>query len=399
MTTKLSQEPYESQVLKTPFHSRTAPLCKTNDWSSWAGYTTVNVFSNVEREYFAIRNAATLFDISPMIKYSITGPDAERFLNRLQTRNIEKLNPGKVAYTVWCNDDGMVIDDGTIFRLSDTDFRLCSQERHLPWLLDTAIGFNVTVQDVSESIAGLALQGPTSCAVLKSLGLEGIETLRPYAYASFDLNGHELGVSRTGFTGDLGYELWVDPNDAEYLWDRLIADEALFGITAIGSAALEVARVEAGFIQANVEFFAGDLATRPGRLRSPFELGLGWLVDFDKGHFVGRRALLRERETGSRYALVGLDIEGNKPAVDSFIYHGKDTQVGVVTSALWSPSAKRNIAFASLKIPYNEGRHTLWADTYIQRELKWERIAAPCRITDKKFFNPPRRWAVPAADM
>ena len=391
-------EPYQAQVLHTPFHSRTAALCRANEWSSWAGYTTVKIFTSVEQEYFAIRNAAALFDLSPMVKYAIAGADASRFLNRLLTRDIDKLKPGRVGYAVWCNDDGMVIDDGTVFRFGDNEFRLYSQERHLPWLLDTAIGYQVSITDISETIAGLALQGPTSCAVLKALGLEGVENLAPYAMTRFDLEGHGLDVSRTGFTGDLGYELWIEPAAAERLWDRLMEAGRLHGIRPMGSAALEMARIEAGFIAANIEFFAGNLATRPDRLRSPFELALGWLVDFKKGQFVGRRALLRERETGSRYALVGLDIDGNKPATDAFIYRGKRSQAGVVTSAMWSPSAKRNIALASLRTPYDQPGHALWADVHVQRELKWERIAAPCRVTDKRFFNPPRRWATPAAD-
>ena len=394
----MTSAPYEAQVLKTPFHSRTAALNKANNWSSWAGYTTVNVFTHVEKEYFAVRNSATLFDLSPMTKYAITGPDAARYLNKLLTRDIDKLNVGRVVYAVWCNDDGMVIDDGTVFRLSDTNFRLCSQERHLPWMLDTAIGFNVQIEDVSDAVAGLALQGPTSCAVLKSMGLNGIENLKPYGLTRFDLDGHNLDVSRTGFTGDLGYELWIDPVAAEHLWDRLMEAGHLYGIMPMGSAALEMARVEAGFIQADVDFVAGDIPTRTDRLRSPFELDLGWMVDFNKGHFNGRRALLQERKNGSRFALVGLDIEGNKPAVNSYIYHGKETEVGVVTSAMWSPSTKRNIALASIRVPYDLNSVALWADTYFQRELKWERIAAPCKITDKRFFNPPRRWATPAAN-
>ena len=215
-------EPHEAQVLRTPFHSRTAALCRANEWSTWAGYTTVNVFTSVEQEYFAIRNTAALFDLSPMVKYAITGTDAPAFLNRLLTRDIDKLKPGRVGYAIWCNDDGMVIDDGTVFRLAQTEFRLYCQERHLPWLLDTAIGYRVSVEDISETIAALALQGPTSCAVLKALGLDGVETLEPYAMTEFDLDGHTLGVSRTGFTGDLGYELWIDPAGAEQLWDRLM---------------------------------------------------------------------------------------------------------------------------------------------------------------------------------
>ncbi len=391
-------EPYETQLLETPFHSRTSSHCKTGLWSAWSGFAAVSVYSRVEQEYFAARNTSALFDISPMTRYSITGPDAVSYLNRLLTRNMDKVGPGRVAYVVWCNDAGMVIDDGTVFNLGENKFWLCSQERHLPWLLDSAIGYKVSIEDITCSVAGLALQGPTSCRVLKELGLAGIENLKPYSLKSFDSGENRLIVSRTGFTGDLGYELWVEPDLAEPLWDRLIDAGQHYGLWPMGSAALDMTRIEAGFIQAGVEFLPGDLATRPHRLRSPFELGLGWLVDFDKGHFIGRRALLKEHHRGSRYALVGLDIAGNKPALHSFIYHGKSTEVGIVTSAMWSPTCKRNIAIALLKTPYDNAKKALWADVYVHRELKWDRVKAPCRIVSKQFFNPARRWATPAGD-
>lgn len=394
-------QPYEVQVLETPFHSRTAELCRTNEWSTWSGYTTPDVYTNMELEYFAARNTATLFDISPMTKYAITGPDAGRYLDRLLTRNMAKVNPGRVVYGLWCNDAGMVIDDGTVFCLGENDYRLCSQERHLPWLLDSAIGYEVAIEDITAGIAAVSLQGPTSCAVLKAMGLAGglagIEELKPYAHAEFQLGGRPLMISRTGFTGDLGYELWIDPAGAGELWDRLMEGGRLHGIRPLGSKALDMTRIEAGFIQAGVEFFPGDLSTRPDRLRSPFEIGMGWLVDFEKGHFIGRRALLREKQAGSRHALVGLDIAGNKPAHHSFIFQGRNKEVGIVTSALWSPTCKRNIALASLRTPYDKA-HGLWADVYVHREQKWERIKAPCRVVDKQFFNPPRRWATPAGD-
>ncbi|NQV46390.1 MAG: aminomethyl transferase family protein [Rhodospirillaceae bacterium] len=394
----MTPEPYEAQLLETPFHARTSSLCSTRQWGNWSGFASVNAYTSVDMEYFAARSTAALFDISPMTKYAITGSDAASYLNRLLTRNMEKVKPGRVVYAVWCNDAGMVIDDGTVFCLGENDYRLCSQERHLPWLLDSAIGYNVEIKDITSGIAALAVQGPTSSAVLKAMGLVGIENLKPYSLTEFDLDGHSLMVSRTGFTGDLGYELWIDPGAAELLWDRLMEVGSLYGLRPMGSEALEMTRIEAGFIQAGVEFFPGDLPTRPDRLRSPFELGMGWLVDFDKGHFIGRRALLQEKKTGSRYALVGLDIEGNKPALHSFVYQGKDTEVGIVASAMWSPTCKRNIAIASLKTPYHKDNHGLWVDVYVYRELKWERIHASCKVVDKQFFNPPRRWATPAGD-
>ena len=386
-------------ALPTPFHSRTSRMCRTNDWVRWAGYTTVQVFTDVELEYFAVRNASTLFDLSPMVKYRIAGADAAPYLNRLLTRDVSKLRPGRVAYSVWCDDRGKVLDDGTLFRLSDSEFHLCSQERHLCWLLDSAIGFDVTIDDISEDVAALALQGPTSCAVLKGLGLAGVEMIKPFHIAHFPFEGDSLMVSRTGFTGDLGYELWVAPAMAELLWDRLMEAGSELGITPIGSQALELVRIEAGFIATNLDFLAADQALRTNRGRSPFELGLGWLVDFDKGHFNGRRALLEERKNGSKHCLVALDVEGNKPGTDALVYYKKNKLIGHITSAMWSPTCKRNLALASLTLPYGDSiRDNLWVDIYTHRELKWLRTMARCRVVERPFFDPPRRKVTPALD-
>lgn len=391
--------PFETAVLQTPFHRRTAAACKTNDWSRWAGYTTVNCYTSTELEYFAIRNAATLFDLSPMIKYRIEGDEAEAYLNRLLTRDVRRLRPGRVAYALWCDDAGKVLDDGTLFRFADKSFRLCAQERHLPWLLQSAIGFAVEVRDESEEVAALALQGPTSCAVLKRLGIADIETLPPFAFTEVDVEGGRLLVSRTGFTGDLGYELWTAPEGAEALWDGLMDAGRDHGITPIGSQALDLARIEAGFIATNADFVAADQALRASRRRSPFELGLGRLVDLDKGHFNGRRVLLEEQNKGSRRCLVGLDIEGNKPAPHALIYHRRRKEVGQVTSAMWSPTCKKNLALASFRTPYgSEVVDELWAEIYVLKELKWHKLMARCRVTPRPFFDHPRRRATPAPD-
>ena len=391
---------HENYSLPTPFHARSAEHCRTNDWGRWSGFTTVQVYDSVELEYFAIRNAATLFDLSPMQTYRIAGPDAQRYLNRLVTRNVETLMPNRVSYVAWCDDAGKVLDDGTLFRLDENDYRLCSQERHLCWLQDSAVGFDVTIEDESETVAGLALQGPTSCAVLKAMGLKGIEDLRPFQITAYDFAGGSLTVSRTGFTGDLGYELWIAPAQAEALWDSLMDAGQLRGLRPIGSRALDLARIEAGFIQTNSDFMAADQAIRATRGRSPFELGLGWLVDFEKGHFNGRRALLDEKRRGSRYCLVGLDIEGNKPAEGALVYHNRSKEVGHITSAMWSPTCKRNIALASLRTPYgSETTDGLSVEIYVLKELKWDKMMAHCRIVERPFFNPPRRWATPALDV
>jgi aminomethyltransferase len=390
--------PYEKALLETPFHARLAPLNQANEWLRWAGYTTADCLTDPATEYFAIRHAATLYDISPMRKYRVSGLDAERYLNRVLTRDVAKLAPGRVAYAVWCNDAGKVLDDGTLFRFAETEFQINAQEHHLSWLQDSALGYDVAVEDVSEQVAALALQGPTSCAVLKALGLSAIADLKPFGIAEFDVAGMALTVSRTGFTGDLGYELWVDPANAIALWERLMDAGKLHRLTPVGSQAVNMARIEAGFIQTNVDFMAADLVLRHTRQRSPFELGLDRLVDFGKGHFVGRRALLAEKERGPRYRLVGLDVEGSKPARDALIYHGRSKQIGMVTSAMWSPTAKRNIALATLDAAYAERADGLWAEIYANKELKWEKVEARCRVVAPPFFDPPRRRATPAPD-
>ena len=285
---------YQRPLLTSPFFERSQYLIQTDQYVPWSGYTTADVFSSVEQEYFAIRNSASVFDLTPMVKYLVTGPDAQRYLNRLVTRDVSRLKPGRVAYTVWCNESGHVLDDGTLFRFGADEFRVCTAERQLDWLLDSAIGFRVDVREVTEQVAALALQGPTSCAILKAMGLAGVEKLTPFEMGSFRLADFALTVSRTGFTGDLGYELWIAPEGALPLWDRLMAAGQTRGIRAIGYRALDMARIEAGFVLPNVDFISAAQTVRLDRETTPFELGLDWLVSFDKGHFNGRRALLAE---------------------------------------------------------------------------------------------------------
>ena len=391
---------FRKPLLETPFHARARELAQIDQYIPWAGYTTVDVFSSVEQEYFAIRNATTLFDLTPMVKYRIAGRDALEYLNRLVTRDLRKLKVGRVSYVVWCNDRGHVLDDGTIFRLGEQEFRLCTAERQLDWLLDSAIGFEVEIAEVTAEIAALAVQGPTSCSVLKAFGLTGIEKLKVFEIGEFSARGRPITVSRTGFTGDLGYELWMRPDDALAVWDELMAAGRTRGIRAIGSQALNMARIEAGFLAPNIDFVNAEHTVRIGRDRSPLELGLGWLVELDKPHFTGRRALLEEKRRGSKRLLVGLDVAGNKPAHNALIYADEagNTEVGSVTSALWSPTCKRNIAFAIVDAPHFALGSTLWADIYLNRELVWERRMARCLVVEKPFFAPDRRRATPPAD-
>jgi len=384
----------QTMMLRTPFHSRVAAACELNDWGSWKGYTTPRAYNDVELEYFAIRNATGVFDLSPMNKYRVTGADAEAYLNRLVTRDVSKIRIGRVGYTVWCNDAGQVMDDGTIFHLGENDYRICAYARAVDWLQWSALGFEVEIVDESDEVAALAVQGPTSCAALLAMGLEGLEQLKPFGLTSFPFEGETLMVSRTGFTGDLGYELWIAPHMAEALWDRLFEAGKPHLIKPFGSDALELARIETGFLQAGVDFVPAESAVRSGRSRSPFELGLAWLVDLEKPVFNGRKALLREQAEGSRYRFAMLDVEGNKPAHNSFILKGGN-KVGTVTSAAWCPTAKSNIAFAQIEMPHGAVGEELVAEVYYQRELHWTRVLAPCRVIDAPVFNPPRRRATP----
>jgi len=391
-------EHHKTAVFPSPFYSRQKEHNQLKEWSRWSDYLSVPSYWCESMEYFSGRNAAGVFDITPMVKHLITGPDALPYLNRLMTRDVRKIKPGRVGYSVWCDDRGQVIDDGTIFHLTEGVYRVCSQEHQIDWFLANAVGFDVTITEDTHDVAGLALQGPTSCAILKEMGLEGVENLTPFGLAYFDLDGQELMVSRTGFTGDLGYELWVDPDNAELLWDRLFEAGELRGIKAMGSDALELLRIEAGFILAGADFLPAMEAVRPTHTRSPFELGLGWLVSFDKGVFNGRRALMKEKENGSRYHLVKLDIDGNKPANDSYIYRKDGKFAGTVTSAMWSPSAKASIALASLEAPLGKPGEEFDVEIYYQRELKWSRVKASCRVVKDVFWNPPRRRQTPPAD-
>jgi aminomethyltransferase len=391
---------FKKPLLETPFHARARDLSQVDSFVAWAGYTTVDVFTTVEQEYFAIRNATTLYDLTPMVKYRIAGPDAVPYLNRLLTRDVTKLKPDRVAYCVWCNDAGHLVDDGTLFRLSESEYRLCTAERQIDWLLDSAIGFAVTVDEITEELAALAVQGPTSCAVLKAAGLAGVERLRPFEIGYFSVAGLPVTISRTGFTGDLGYELWMAPAAAEPVWDALMAAGRSRGIRAIGSQALNLARLEAGFLSPNIDFVSAEHTLRTGRDRSPLELGLAWLVDFDKGHFTGRRALLAERQRNPRRLLVGLDIVGNKPAHNALLYaeqNGK-REIGSVTSAAWSPTCKRNIALAMVDAPYFRTGSAVWADIYLNRELVWERRMSRAKVVERPFFAPGRRRATPPAE-
>ena len=392
---------YRQPLMRTPFHERMRAFSQLDAFIPWAGYSTVDVFTSIEQEYFSIRNSASLYDLTPMVKYRIAGLEATRYLDRLLTRSIAKLSPGRVAYAIWCDDRGRLIDDGTLFRLAESEYRLCTAERQLDWLLDSSMGFEVEITEVTADVAALALQGPCACWVLRAIGLAGVEALKPFEFGRFSFGcGTSALVSRTGFTGDLGYEIWVEPADAERLWDALMDAGRIRMIRPVGSRALNVARLEAGFLLPNVDFVSSAHTLRNGTARSALELDLGWLVDFGKGHFTGRRALLEESRRKPLRRIAGLDVGGNKPAHNALLYSDRagGRQVGSVTSAAWSPTCKRNIALAMLDAPHFEKGRQVWAEIYVNRELVWERRMVPARVVERPFFAPARRRATPPGD-
>ena len=401
-----SEPHYRQPLLKTPFHERQREYSQLDSFVPWAGYTTVDVFTSVEQEYFAVRNASSLYDLTPMVKYRIAGKDALPFLNRLVTRDVRKLGPGKVAYVVWCDDAGKLIDDGTVFCLGPNEYRICTAERQLDWFRASAIGYDVEIREVTEEVAALAVQGPTSAKLLKAIGLNGIERLKPFEHGEFSMPRADGGapiammVSRTGFTGDLGYELWMQPADAEGVWDALMEFGRTRAVRPIGSRALNMVRIEAGFVLPNLDFVSAAHTLYLGTERSPIELGLAWLVDYKKGHFTGRRALLAEVARGPRRQLVGLDIEGTKPAHNALLYTERSgkKEAGSVTSATWSPTCKRNLALAMVDAPYIATGSSVWAEIYLNRELTWERRMVRARVVERPFFAPARRRTTPPAE-
>ena len=392
-----TEDRYAGERLKeSPFHPRQSAMNLREAWSSWNGYKFADYYYDAEYEYFCIRNTCGTYDITPMQKYEVSGPDAMAMLNRMVTRDVSKLGINRVTYVCWCTDEGRLVDDGTIFRLAEDRFMLTCGSPSIAWLRKSVLGFDeVTVRDISDETAALSLQGPTSCTVLQQMGLEGIENLKPFGITHFAFQDDTLMVSRTGFTGDLGYELWIKPELALDLWDALYGVGENYGIHPYGESATNMARLEAGFIMPDMEFNEALKTIHFEHDQTPLELGLGWLVDFKKPHFNGRRALLAEKNKGTRYTLVKLDIEGNKVAEESWLYSNKrcSKKIGYVTSAMWSPAAKANIALAMIETEHLKGE--IWAEIYYEKELRQYDKVARCEIKSKPFWTPERARQTP----
>jgi aminomethyltransferase len=390
-------DPYAGERLKlSHFHERQAALNLRDAWSSWNGFKFADYYYDVDYEYFCIRNTCGTYDICPMQKYLIEGPDALAMLDRMVTRDLNKLRINRVTYVAWCNDSGRMIDDGTIFRLDESKFLLTCGSPCLAWLRKSALGFDqLSVIEHTEALAALSLQGPTSFAVLKAMGLEAAGSLKPFDIGHYPFAEGEIMISRTGFTGDLGYELWVEPNLALTLWDHLYEAGANYGIQPYGEAATNMARLEAGFIMPYMEFNEALKTVNFEYDQTPLELDLAWLVDFKKPHFNGRRALLEQHKSGPKMLLTKLNIEGNKPAEEALLYSDRacNNEIGYVTSAMWSPSVKANIALAMIDVDALSGE--IWTEIYYQKELRHHRKVARCTVQKKAFWGPERARATP----
>ena len=386
----------DERLKLSPFHKRQAALNIRDSWSVWNGYKVANYYYDAEYEYFCVRNTCGTYDICPMQKYLIEGNDAEAMLNRMVTRDITKLRQNRVTYVCWCTNEGRMIDDGTIFKLGSNKFMLTCGSPSLAWLRKASFGFDaVKITDITDTLAALSFQGPTTYSVLKALGLKGIEDLKPFQIGYYDFSGTKLMISRTGFTGDLGYELWVENEYALELWDALYDKGENFGIQPYGEEATNMARLEAGFIMPYMEFNEALKTVHYQHDQTPFELSLDWLVDFNKPLFNGRKALLLDKKNGPKYTLTKLDIEGNKPAEGSYIYGDKkcSLEIGYVTSAMWSPAVKANIAMAMIKTEYLQGE--IWAEIYYEKELRQYDKVARCTIKEKPFWAPSRARMTP----
>jgi aminomethyltransferase len=351
----------------TPFHARTAPLVRAATWRRWAGHQVASSYDpQPDREYAAVRSAAALFDVSPLYKYLITGRDAARLLDRMVTRNVARCAVGQVLYTPWCDAAGKVIDDGTISRLDEMTFRLTSADSSLRWLTMNAVGLEVTIEEVSDHTGALALQGPLAREILRQVSPADFAVLRFFRLVHTTIRDVPVTISRTGYTGDLGYEIWVPASRALDVWDALMEAGLPYGITPAGIWALDVARIEAGLVMLDVDYHSSQHALIEDQKSSPFELNLGWTVSRDKGPFNGRAALRAERERAPAWEFVGLSVQWDSlerifaeralppqlPAVawrTSAPIYRRGRQVGYATSGCWSPLLKQSLALAHIE--------------------------------------------------
>ncbi len=393
----------------TAFHERTFPLCESLNYREWSGFYAVSSYEpHHEHEYNAIRNASALIDISPLYKYRIAGKDAERLVDRIITRNAQKMAVGQVYYTPWCDEHGKVIDDGTVSRLAEDTFRWTAADPSIRWFHQNARGLDVTIEDISEETAALALQGPTSGGLLMKAAEADVENLKYFRVTSGTIAGVPVDISRTGYTGDLGYEVWMPWDKAVTVWDALVKVGEAFDVHAAGMLALDVARIEAGLLLIDVDFNNAKRAQIEAQKYTPYEMGLGRLVSKDKARFVGQAALAEERKRGHAREIVGLELDwggieavyersGLPPAMPATasraavpVYSG-GKQVGKATSTTWSPVLKKMIALATIDRGYFE------VGTRLEMEMTVEAVRhrVPAVVVKTPFFNPARKMQTP----
>jgi len=393
----------------TAVHERTFQLCESLSYREWSGYYTVSVYeTHHEHEYNAIRNAAALIDVTPLYKYMVTGRDATRFVNRVIARDIHKVKPGQVIYCCWCDEQGKVIDDGTITRLKENVYRWTAADPSLRWFRQNALGLDVAIVDISEQVAALALQGPTSGRLLQKVAEVDIANLKYFRMTPARIAGLGVDISRTGYTGDLGYEIWMPWREAVRVWDVLMEAGREFDIHAAGMLALDVARIEAGLLLIEVDYFSSKKAQIEEQKYSPYEIGLGRMVHLEKEHFIGRAALTAEHKRGPVRQLVGLEIDWSDveriyedvglapqaPSIASRVavpVFRRGAQVGKATSTTWSPLLKKMIALASVRSAY------AGPGTELQMEYTVEAVRhkVGAKVVPLPFFNPPRKTATP----
>jgi len=393
----------------TAFHEKTFALCESLNYREWSGYYTVSAYeTHHEHEYNAIRNSAALIDISPLFKYRIRGPDATRLLDRIVTRDMRKVSEGQVIYTPWCDERGKVIDDGTVSRLDENTYRWTAADPSLRWFHQNAAGMDVDIEDISEKVAALALQGPTSGQLLKTLVNGDIENLKYFHVTQASIANVPIDISRTGYTGDLGYEIWIPWSEGGKVWDALMQAGRAFDIRPAGMLALDVARIEAGLLLIDVDFNSSKKAIIESQKYSPLEMGLARLVHLDKERFVGQAALLREQRRGHAREIAGLEI--NWPDVEHIFENiglpptmpaaasrvavpvfKNANQIGKATSTTWSPTLKKLIALATVK------REFARPGTKLEMEMTVEAVRHRVGATVVKtpFFNPKRKIAIP----
>lgn len=393
----------------TPFHERTFALCESLNYREWSGYYTVSAYeTHHEHEYNAIRNAAALIDISPLFKYRITGRDASRLVDRIITRDVRKISVGQVVYTPWCDEWGKVIDDGTVSRLEEDVYRWTAADPSLRWFTQNSVGLEVKIEDISESVAALALQGPTSGSLLKSVADADIASLKYFRVTKGTIAGIPVEISRTGYTGDLGYEIWVDADSALTVWDTLIDRGRPFDIKPAGMLALDVARIEAGLLLIDIDFNSSKKAVIDEQKYSPFEMGLGRLVAAEKNRFIGQRALAEEKTRGLSKQIVGVEINwpeveaiyeraGLPPAISPIASRvavpvfNNERQIGKATSTTWSPVLKKLIGLATVTVEFTKPG----AKIEIEMTVEAVRHRVGARVVKTPFYSPKQKTATP----